>query len=415
MSEFAFSGVGINPHHGTAIAPPPRRRSTPPPRHPRRSRSGGAVSGGRRRLPGRRSAPTPAGLDCASRRFRPLQGLSGSRAPRGWCSTDGCGDPAVDHAGHRLRDHDERARCAHRARCWLRHANAQTALRCGMRRADHADARRTGRPIIATFRHARHAQCRRAHQSRCRSSFRLATLNAAGGFLPAPSWAAPAGCWQPRPTNFRASPLPPAEMSAADYIEASTWRARDWIARTEARHGRAIRLRTPWRRAPPSPPSPLAIARPSPATGPSSYRRRRAAARNPSAISSSVIDGLRSRCPATPWARCRSGLMVWGAQRCAAIAGALTPSLAIRRRSRSASAAARQPEHAHPPSSAPASSASPPALHLNLRPPAMRWSPIERRGSVAAETSFANAGVVAPGWLSRPGAAPGVCPRRCCA
>ena len=43
MSEFAFSGVGINPHHGTP-ANPATARLDPTPRIPGGSTSGGAVS-----------------------------------------------------------------------------------------------------------------------------------------------------------------------------------------------------------------------------------------------------------------------------------------------------------------------------------------------------------------------------------
>ena len=113
MSEFAFSGVGINPHHGT-----PANAATaaldPTPRIPGGSTSGGAVVGGQRRglgrarLGHRRLDPHPGGAAGPGR-------LQEHRA----AGADRRRHPAVDHAGHRLRHHPlgaRRRRCC--TRCW---------------------------------------------------------------------------------------------------------------------------------------------------------------------------------------------------------------------------------------------------------------------------------------------------------
>ena len=87
MSEFAFSGVGINPHHGTP-ANPATARARPDTAHSRAARPPAAPFRSPPARPGRRSAPTPAARSASRRRCK---ASSASRPRRGGCrSTAPC-------------------------------------------------------------------------------------------------------------------------------------------------------------------------------------------------------------------------------------------------------------------------------------------------------------------------------------
>ena len=135
MSEFAFSGVGINPHFPARS--PTRRRS----RSTRRRASPAARPRAARRRsppapPGPRSAPTPAARSAFRRRCR---AWSASRAPRGWCRPTGAVPLSTD-ARHRLRDDALGARRG--ARCTRCSPSARGALqRRPLRRAGASPCR----------------------------------------------------------------------------------------------------------------------------------------------------------------------------------------------------------------------------------------------------------------------------------
>ena len=110
MTEFAFSGVGINPHHGTP-ANPARCALDATPRIPGGSTSGGAVSV----AAGAAWAALGSDTGGSIRIPAALQAWWASRTPQRLTPTAGR-HPAVDHAGHRLRDHALGARCGAAAR-----------------------------------------------------------------------------------------------------------------------------------------------------------------------------------------------------------------------------------------------------------------------------------------------------------
>ena len=239
MSEFAFSGVGINPHHGTpanaATADARRRR-----RASRAARPRAARCRWRPAPPGRRWARTPAARSAFRRRSRPgrLQEHRAAGAHRRRHS-------AVDHARHGLRDHAlgaRRRRCC--TRCWRDGASHLTARPVSALRLavpHDRDARRAGAHRRTRLRahlvDAARLPAPRSRRSRCPTSANW-PVKATGGFSAAESWA-----WHRRPAGQRRRALRPARGAAHPPRRAHERRAttsscmqarRDWIARIEA-------------------------------------------------------------------------------------------------------------------------------------------------------------------------------------
>ena len=242
MSEFAFLGRGHQPaprHAGQRRHRGARRHAA----HPRR------LDLRRRRLGGRRRRLGGAGL--RHRRLDPhpgaLQGLVGSRAPRGWCpptARSRCrprwtpSAPITRTCAMRCTVHEVLA-----ARVTL----AAAAGRAAFRRADHADARRAGaRPgrRSSARSHAAAMPARASREIRSPQLAELAALNAAGGFSAARAGPGTAGCWRPgrpvRPARRRAHP--PRREDEAPTTSSSPGRGATG-SRAPSRHGRAIRLR----------------------------------------------------------------------------------------------------------------------------------------------------------------------------
>jgi hypothetical protein len=166
MSEFAFSGVGVNPHHGTPANPADPGDAT----HP------GRLVVRRRRLGGRRRRLHRPGL--GHRRLDPHPG----RAVRhrrlqehGAADAAGRRPAPVHHAGHRLR-HDASVRDAVLAHEIL----ADRRCRAGRKPlaqhrfavATHADAGRPGRHRGPAFERARWRMLRRPARASTRSRWR---------------------------------------------------------------------------------------------------------------------------------------------------------------------------------------------------------------------------------------------------
>ena len=96
MSEFAFSGVGINPHF-PARSPIRRRSASTRRRASRAARPRAARPRSPPAPPGRRSAPTPAARSASRRRCR-----AGRLQEHGAAGADRRRRAAVDDARHRL-------------------------------------------------------------------------------------------------------------------------------------------------------------------------------------------------------------------------------------------------------------------------------------------------------------------------
>ena len=191
MTEFAFSGVGINPHHGTPANPATlrstRRRAFPAAR-PRAARSRwpagaawaalGSDTGGSIRIPAA------------------LQGIVGFKSTARLVPTDGAVPlsttlDTVCAMTRSVRDAIAAARDPRRPpRRRRRRAARRAPLRaCRARCCSTARAGRRRAPSSAALRALRAAGARIERDRRCRCSAELAAINATGGFSAAESWA----------------------------------------------------------------------------------------------------------------------------------------------------------------------------------------------------------------------------------
>lgn len=237
MSEFAFSGVGINPHHGTPANPATARLDTEP-RIPGGSTSGGAVS------VAAGAAWAALGSDTGGSLRIPaaLQGLVGFKNTARLTPADGAIplSTTLDTVGAitlSVRD----AVLLHEILAARRVALAGRPLaqmRLGVPTTLMLDALEP--PVAQAFGRALSTLRRRGatiEEIALPTLAELAAINAAGGFPAAESWA-----WHRRLLEERGERYDPrvalrirrgAAMSAADYIDLLGAR-RDWIARTSA-------------------------------------------------------------------------------------------------------------------------------------------------------------------------------------
>lgn len=237
MSEFAFSGVGINPHHGTPANVATAALDATP-RIPGGSTSGGAVSV----AAGAAWAALGSDTGGSIRIPAALQGLVGFKNTARLVPTEGaiplsttldtvCAitlsvrDAIVLHEILAQRN----VTLANRPLSALRLGIPTTLMLDGLGPAVAAAFERS----LATLRSAG----ARIDEIALPPLAELAALNAAGGFSAAESWA-----WHRRRLATEGDRYDPRvamrirrgeKMSAADYVELM-WARRDWIARMEA-------------------------------------------------------------------------------------------------------------------------------------------------------------------------------------
>jgi amidase/aspartyl-tRNA(Asn)/glutamyl-tRNA(Gln) amidotransferase subunit A len=237
MSEFAFSGVGINPHHGTP-ANAATAKLDPTPRVPGGSTSGGAVSV----AAGAAWAALGSDTGGSIRIPAALQGLVGFKNTARLVPTDGaiplsttldtvCAitlsvrDAVVLHEVLAQRRVALTARPASALRLAVPTTVMLDALEPAVARAFERTLSKL-RAFGATV-----------EEIALPTLGELAGLNATGGFSAAESWA-----WHRRRLASDGERYDPRvamrirrgeRMSAADYVELM-WARRDWIARTEA-------------------------------------------------------------------------------------------------------------------------------------------------------------------------------------
>ena len=237
MSEFAFSGVGLNPHHGTP-ANPATARLDPTPRIPGGSTSGGGVSV----ATGAAWAALGSDTGGSIRIPAALQGLVGFKSTARRVPTEGALPlsttlDTVSAITLSVRD----AVLLHEVladRTVVLPRRPVAALRLGVPRNHMLDG---VEPAVA--RAFERALAALSSAGATIETFELpllgeiASINASGGFAAAESWA-----WHRKLLAERGGAYDPrvamrirrgAAMSAADYIELVAAR-RDWIARMEA-------------------------------------------------------------------------------------------------------------------------------------------------------------------------------------
>ncbi len=308
MSEFAFSGVGINPHHGTpANAATAALDATP--RIPGGSTSGGAVTV----AAGAAWAALGSDTGGSIRIPAALQGLVGFKNTARRVPTDGAVPlsttlDTVCAITRSVRDavllHEALA-----ARSVVLARRPTASLRFGVPSTLMLEALE---PEVASAfeRSLRTLRDAGAHVEEIAlpTLAELATLNAAGGFPAAESWA-----WHRRHLAAGAERYDPRvalrirrgeAMSAADYVEL-TWARRDWIARTEAAIAGFDAMLSPTvpKLAPPI--APLVDS------DEAFFATNGALLRNPSAIN--FLDGCALSLPCHAAGDMPVGLMVWGA------------------------------------------------------------------------------------------------------
>ncbi len=308
MSEFAFSGVGINPHHGTpANASTARLDATP--RIPGGSTSGGAVSV----AAGAAWAALGSDTGGSIRIPAALQGLVGFKNTARLVPTDGAIPlsttlDTVCAITRSVRD----AIVLHEVLAQRRVAltgKPLSALRFGVPTTVMLDALE---PAVATAFARTLAALRSAgaavEEIPLAPLAELAGLNASGGFSAAESWA-----WHRARLASDGDRYDPRvalrirrgeKMTAADYVELM-WARRDWIARVEA----AI---TPFD-AMLSPTVPIVAPPIAPllASDDAFFATNAMLLRNPSAIN--FLDGCALSLPCHHDGDMPVGLMVWGA------------------------------------------------------------------------------------------------------
>jgi len=237
MSEFAFSGIGINPHHGTPVNPATAALD-PTPRIPGGSTSGGAVSV----AAGAAWAALGSDTGGSIRIPAALQGLVGFKSTARLVPTEGAVPlsttlDTVSAMTRSVRDavvlHEVLTGCrvtrTHKALGALRFAVPERFMLDDL---DPAVARAFDRALAKLG--AAGARIETLHFSLLGD---IAAINATGGFAAAESWA-----WHRRLLAEHGDGYDPrvalrirrgATMSAADYIDLVAAR-RAWIARMEA-------------------------------------------------------------------------------------------------------------------------------------------------------------------------------------
>lgn len=308
MSEFAFSGVGINPHHGTPANVATARIDVTP-RAPGGSTSGGAVSV----AAGAAWAALGSDTGGSIRIPAALQGLVGFKNTARLVPTDGAIPlsttlDTVCAITRSVRDaivlHEVLAQ-----RRVMRPGKPLSALRFGVPTTVMLDALEP--PVAAAF--ARTLATLRAagatiDEIALPTLGELAGLNAAGGFSAAESWA-----WHRRRLATAGDRYDPRvamrirrgeKMSAADYVELM-WARRDWIARTEAAIAPFDAMLSPTVPIVAPPIAPLV------ASDDAFFATNAMLLRNPSAIN--FLDGCALSLPCHLDGEMPVGLMVWGA------------------------------------------------------------------------------------------------------
>lgn len=308
MSEFAFSGVGINPHHGTPANATTAALDTTP-RIPGGSTSGGAVSV----AAGAAWAALGSDTGGSIRIPAALQGLVGFKNTARLVPTEGAIPLSTtldtvcaitNNVRDAVRMHEVLA-----ARAVTLSHKPLTALRLGVPTTLMLDSLE---PAVAAAFQRTLATLRDAGASieeiPLPTLSELAALNAAGGFPAAESWT-----WHRRHLATKAELYDPRvalrirrgeAMSAADYVELS-WARRDWIARTEAALAGFDAMLSPT-----VPMLAPAIA-PLVADDAVFFAVNGALLRNPSAIN--FLDGCALSLPCHAAGEMPVGLMVWSA------------------------------------------------------------------------------------------------------
>lgn len=306
MSEFAFSGVGINPHHGT-----PANASTAAldatPRIPGGSTSGGAVSV----AAGAAWAALGSDTGGSIRIPAALHGLVGFKNTARLVPTDGAIPlsttlDTVCAITLSVRDailmHEILAQ---------RNVSLQRKPASALRLAVPTTLMLDGlEPPVATAFERGLATLRgagaRIEEIALPPLAELAALNAAGGFSAAESWA-----WHRRRLATQGEQYDPRvamrirrgeRMSAADYVEL-IWARRDWIARMEAAMSGFDAMLSPTVPLLAPPIAPLLI------NDDAFFATNAALLRNPSAIN--FLDGCALSLPCHAPGTMPVGLMVW--------------------------------------------------------------------------------------------------------
>jgi len=311
MSEFAFSGVGINPHHGT-----PANAATaaldPVPRIPGGSTSGGAVT------VAAGAAVAALGSDTGGSIRIPaaLQGLVGFKSTARLVPTQGAIPlsttlDTICAITLSVRDAVVLHELLAQRRVTLA-GKPLAAMRFGVPTTLMLDALEV--PVAYAFERALarlRAAGARVEELPLPPLAELAALNAAGGFAAAESWAwhrhrlqRDAGRYDPRVAlRIRRGEA----MSAADYVELG-WARRDWIARVEAAVAGFDALLSPTVPMLAPPLAPLV------ASDEAFFATNAALLRNPSAVN--FLDGCALSLPCHARGELPVGLMVWGPALC---------------------------------------------------------------------------------------------------
>jgi amidase/aspartyl-tRNA(Asn)/glutamyl-tRNA(Gln) amidotransferase subunit A len=306
MSEFAFSGVGINPHHGT-----PRNPATaaldPSPRIPGGSTSGGAVSvaagaawaalgsdtGGSLRIPAALNGLV--GYKCTAR----LTPTTGAIPLSTTLDTVGAITRSVRDAAlmHSLLS-DRRVTLADKPASVLRLAVPHTLMLDGL----EPTVAQAFERALGTLRNAGAV----VEEIEMPELAELATINATGGFSPAEAWA-----WHRRLLAERGDQYDPRVaarirrgegMSAADYIDLLSAR-RDWITRVERRLQDHDAMLSP------TVPIVAPLLEPLIASDEAFFSTNATLLRNPAAIN--MLDGCAISLPCNTPGDWPVGLMVW--------------------------------------------------------------------------------------------------------
>lgn len=308
MSEFAFSGVGINPHHGTPANVATAARDATP-RIPGGSTSGGAVSV----AAGAAWAALGSDTGGSIRIPAALHGLVGFKNTARLVPAEGAIPlsttlDTVCAITRSVRD----AVVMHEILAQRRVALARkplSALRLGVPTTLMLDALE---PAVAAAFERSLAALRgagaRIDEIALPALAELAALNAGGGFSAAESWA-----WHRRRLATDGERYDPRvalrirrgeKMSAADYVELM-WARRDWIARIEAALAGFDAMLSPTVPMVAPPIEPLV------ASDEAFFAVNGALLRNPSAIN--FLDGCALSLPCHASGEMPVGLMVWSA------------------------------------------------------------------------------------------------------
>jgi aspartyl-tRNA(Asn)/glutamyl-tRNA(Gln) amidotransferase subunit A len=309
LSEFAYSGIGLNPHHGTP-ANPTTARLNPTPRVPGGSTSGGAVSV----ACGAAWAALGSDTGGSIRIPAALQGLVGFKNTQALTPRDGCIplSPTLDTTcaiTRSVRDAvllhailaDRRPRLSVQPLAALRLAVPHTLMLDGL---DSTVAQ----AFEQTLRLLRDAGAH-LHEIALPELGELAGLQAQGGFAAAESWAwHRARLADPRQAE-RYDPRVAQRIrrgesiSAADYIDLGHQR-RDWITRVERAIAGCDALLSP------TVPMVAPVMAPLLSSDPRFFAINALLLRNPSVIN--LLDGCATSLPCHAPDQLPVGLMVWG-------------------------------------------------------------------------------------------------------